>query len=492
MCLRRASCCLAMFFLAAGHLMAEPLSISEELDLAKSVRDYNARQYDRALERLNAPEFQENLVARYYSGLAALASGRGTEAVEELKYVSGLSNAPAEAYLDLGAAQLAAGDGEGAVTSLTTFESIQPTNSTGQILLAMALKQTGRGGEASARFQVAAGDPSFRGLALGFLSPPSQPMLPGSPASYPVQCAPHVCQTKSAADKWWNLTLLTGYQYDSNVTLAPEFVGLGSGQDIRDSSAIVALFGDVRLFDRDTWNLGLVTSAFGTFHDEATQFDVQDYMGGVYSNRIIAPNLMAGIRYEFHSTQLDYQLFSSQHRIAPNITRLMGDLGHLTAYYEFENQQFEDPGLIQALDRDSNINALGLTQAFYTGNGDGRLFFGYRYEEADADGNDFDRATHMANVRVEKPLNDCLIVDAGYRHFWDNYDDPNNLDFAGRRRVDRRNEVRAGIQFTKSASESIRVDYTFIDSESNVQNLFGVNFFEYDRHLVSVQYVIDF
>lgn len=490
MCLRHAICCFALFFVAAGPLRSEPLSISEELNLAKSIRDYNSKQYDNVLERLSAPAYKENLVARYYSGLAALASGRAAEAVKDLEYVTGLGDAPTEAYLDLGAAQLAAGDSESAVESLTTFESFQPANSTGQMLLAMALQQTGRRGEASARFQVAADDPSFRGLALGFLSPPSQPI---SPDSYPVQCPQQVCQhTRQASDKWWNLTLLTGYQYDSNVTLAPEFVGLGSGQDIEDSSAIVALFGDVRLFDQDTWNLGLVSSAFGTFHDEATQFDVQDYMGGFYSNRMIAPNLMAGIRYEFHSTQLDYKLFSQQHRLVPNITRLMGDFGHLTGYYEFENQQFEDPGLIQALDRDSNINAFGLTQAFYTGDGDGRLFFGYRYEEADADGDDFDRATHMANVRVEKPLSDRLIVDAGYRHFWDNYDDPNNLDFSGRERVDRRNEVRAGIQFTRSDCDSIRVDYTFIDSQSNVQNLFGVNFFEYARHLVSVQYVVDF
>ena len=107
-------------------------------------------------------------------------------------------------------------------------------------------------------------------------------------------------------------------------------------------------------------------------------------------------------------------------------------------------------------------------------------------------GSDFDRMTHMATARIEQPLNKCLIADGAYRYFWDDYDNPNSLDFAGRPRVDRRSVVRAGLQYTRNDHASVRADYTFINSQSNTENLFGVKFFEYDRHLLSVQYVYNF
>jgi hypothetical protein len=98
----------------------------------------------------------------------------------------------------------------------------------------------------------------------------------------------------------------------------------------------------------------------------------------------------------------------------------------------------------------------------------------------------------MVTARWEKPVNSCVIVDAEYRHFWDDYSNSNSLDFAGRPREDRRSEVRAGIQGILNDCSSLRLDYTFIDSNSNTANLFDVQFYEYDRHIVSLQYIVDF
>ena len=105
----------------------------------------------------------------------------------------------------------------------------------------------------------------------------------------------------------------------------------------------------------------------------------------------------------------------------------------------------------------------------------------------------------MFTARYETPLEKlgvswlCDVVwDVEYRYFVEDYANPNSLDFSGRARDDRRSEFRTGAQkfFTKQLS--LRTDYTFVDNSSNTSNLFGVHFYEYDRHIFSTQLIYDF
>ncbi|MCH7724936.1 MAG: hypothetical protein IH991_00435, partial [Planctomycetes bacterium] len=49
-----------------------------------------------------------------------------------------------------------------------------------------------------------------------------------------------------------------------------------------------------------------------------------------------------------------------------------------------------------------------------------------------------------------------------------------------------------GLQFIINPKVSIRTDYTYINSDSNVANLFGVRFFDFDRHLLQTLLIYDF
>src|SRR5690606_16519776 len=120
------------------------------------------------------------------------------------------------------------------------------------------------------------------------------------------------------------------------------------------------------------------------------------------------------------------------------------------------------------------------------------IYAGYRYQDADTDGSDFDRHSHMVTGRIERPLGYGVIADAEVRHFWDDYASPNSLDFFDRPREDTRVEVRTGIQKAFPRNFTLRLDYTYLGSNSNTQNLFGVNFYEFDRHIVSTQAIYDF
>ena len=105
----------------------------------------------------------------------------------------------------------------------------------------------------------------------------------------------------------------------------------------------------------------------------------------------------------------------------------------------------------------------------------------------------------MVTARIEMPLGDLdipflsdVVWDAEYRFFHDQYENANSLDFFDRVRRDRRHEFRTGLQKYFSKQLSLRLDYTFAHNSSNVENLFGVRFYEYDRHIVSTQLIYDF
>jgi len=308
-----------------------------------------------------------------------------------------------------------------------------------------------------------------------------------------VDCGATVdCGSACATPQVWHLTFLTGYQYDSNVTLEPQFQGLGAGRGIEDSGWFEALFGDYQIVRQEYWNLGIIGSAYANQYFSADQFDAQDYMGGGYANALVSDQMLMGIRYEFHNALLDYRQFATEHRLVPNLSIIEGDFGHTTLYYEFDGRQFDVPPLIPALDRSGNVHAVGGTQAVYTWQGLGRLYFGYRHEWADADGSDFDRSTNMVTARVERPIGKRFVADFDVQQYWDDYENPNSLDFFGNPREDDRMELRTGLQFIWTEHISLRADYTFINSNSNTKNLFDVRFYDYNRHLLTTQVIYDF
>ena len=398
--------------------------------------------------------------------------------------------------LTTGMNHLADGQLAAAAEALSAYLETSPNDQVAQLVLGEVLVEQGDLRGAQARLAAAASDASLAPFAEQLLGPAELPQRAIDDGSVPCPC--ETCDECQGYDPWfdperrWNFTVLTGYQYDSNVVLAPEFVGLGAATNRDDSSWFVASFGDYRLIQEPDLNVGLIMSTFDNFYFEQNDFDLQDYMLGAYANRAVNECWLAGIRFEFHETLLDYAHFANEFRLVPNLTYLQGDFGHFTSYYEFDAGQFDILPLVPALDRDARVNAVGFTQAIYTFAGLGRWFFGYRYEDAEADGDDFDRSTHMATARFERPICERWVMDGEVRQFWDDYDDPNSLDFFGNERSDQRTEVRWGLQWYLLRHASLRLDYTFINSNSNVANLFGVRFFEYDRHLVAPQFIYDF
>ena len=469
-----------------------------ETELSAGVQKFSAGDYRGALAHFNRVA-DDNQTAAQYRALCHLELGDTKAALLEL----GRAHRPQEPsndHLKAGLAHFANSEPVEASRELGHYLQLHPGDAYVHLVLGAIEIEQGRNEQAQPHLE--------RALADDRLAVYAESLGAGDIGASPAEQYPESDIWSSAegqsdagvsADAYgaaearrWNFTVLTGYQYDSNVTLSSDFVGLGSGTDQEDSSWFVASFGDYRLIQESDRNIGLIMSTYDNFYFNQNEFDFQDYMGGAYANAALGDAWIAGIRYEFHQSLLDYDEFASEHRLVPNLTFREGDFGHTTAYYEYDATQFNFLPLVPAQDRDGDVHAFGVTQAIYTFCGQGRLFLGYRYEQAFTKGTDFDRSTNMLTARIERPLSERWVFDAEARQFWDDYENPNSLDFFGRPRGDQRTEARTGLQFYFTGHASVRMDYTYIYSNSNTENLFGVNFFEYDRHLLLTQFIYDF
>lgn len=472
---------------SANPISFKPLDAEQELALHEGILKFEQGKYSQALEALQPIDASHPVATRYRS-LCYLELGELRSAIVELKSAE-TAETNANRQLDAAVDHFSNGNSSTAVAELQAHTRANPQDAYSQLVLGASLAEEGDFTGAHRALAMAQHDSR--------LAPYVQPIQnelrhlneydSGSMMSYN-GC---LCEEIAPA-KRYNLAMIFGSQYDSNVGQSSNFTGLGAVADKDDYGMFAGMFGDYRLIQEADRNLGVITSVYSNWFFDQDQFDIQDYSGGIYANQLLTENLFAGVRYEFHANALGNNHFANEHRLVPSINLLEGDLGHTTWFYEFDSIDYGAPVLIRDLDPSGDIHAFGVTQALYTFDGLGRVFMGYRYENANTKGADFERQTNQANARVEVPLTEKIIGDLGIRYFWDNYDNPNNLDFALRARSDERSVLRSGMQMILSENVSARLDYTWTNSTSNTANLFGVQFFDYSRHQVSAQWIYDF
>jgi tetratricopeptide (TPR) repeat protein len=504
-------------------------ALDAELGLNRGVMNFERGRYEEALREFGRARTAGS-GALYYRGLSLMALERAKEALADLQNVRSTPGAPEEVQLDVAVARLATGDAAGAESVLKEYTANHPGDVYGQYFLGVARFRQKRYDEAIENFKLASAETTlapyldfYQGLAsyaqddtnyrelfnrfensgeavgapAGLIRqlngmPMRGDAVPGQAAGFNQPAVNGV--TGPPADRRWNLAVINGYEYDTNVAIAPSIIplGLGTNGNIPDSRWVISTFGEYRLVQREKWVMGLIGSTYDSFQFHVTQYNIQDYMGGVYSNIAAGKSWILGARYEFHETLLDGRQFIEEHRFTPNLTFKEGEFGHFTTFYEFNPVSVTGLALIPAQNRSGPVNTVGATQAFYLFNGAGRLYANYLYQTAKTLGTDFDRATNSVDARLEFPLPFRIVGNIEARYFWDDYRFPNSLDFLGRPRRDGRIEARIGFQKFLNQHLSVRAEYLYTNNQSNVRNLFDQSFYSYNRSVVSVLLVYDF
>ena len=467
-------------------IVADP--IEQELRLQRAIAKSLMGQHGKAIETLGRLA-QEDTAAMYAAGVWNLEQGELEKGVELLEQVANRPDAPAEVFKMLATGYLHLDLAGRAEAAAAAFLQEHQEDRYAHYVHGLAMLRQQEGERARlALHQAGYDDEEVDEIQLVMMQVPVDVAQRRSTISNTLGTAQQNFGRTRSEEKDYNLTLLFAGEYDSNVPLQPQFVGLGSNIDYEDYRFLFASFLDVNLLSTEEYNLGMVASTYTTFQLDETQFNIQDYMGGAYANAVLTDDLIGSFRYEYHHTLVDQDRFAIDHRLTPSLTWL-GSRGHTTAFYEYNPIDADAPARIPAQFQSADIHRLGLTQAAYTYGGDGRVYVGYQYANAIADGSDFDRESHMVTTRIECPLPRNWIADFDVRYVWDDYDNPNSLDFFDRVRNDDRLELRTGLQKNFAKPVSLRFDYTYFNNDSNTENLFGVRFYDYDRHIFSTQLI---
>jgi len=296
----------------------------------------------------------------------------------------------------------------------------------------------------------------------------------------------------------FTLQVAAGIEYDSNVPLVQNNSLLPPGtkhqQDARFVLQPRASFSFVR---NDRLELGIDTTDYFAWQSYDNDFDIASYGVGAFGNFRINPKLFAGLRYDFNYLELGHDPFLKRNTVTPNLTFIEPKIGYTTAYYQFEARQFDPVPPTKVLDRDSHNNVLGIVQGIdfptFARNGlqAPRVEVGFRYENQDATGSDFDGNFFTLGGAYYMPICKKWTADAGLDATYFAYDHANSLDKNGRERSDYEVRPHLGVTWQANRYVALRGDYTFTYHSSNVE-AGNVRPYAYNQHVVGVRAIVTY
>ena len=277
-----------------------------------------------------------------------------------------------------------------------------------------------------------------------------------------------------------------------------------------DSRIVVQPYGSYSLIRNDKLDAALQGSGYFAYQFELNDFDVASYQIGPYVSYRLSRNVTAGLQYAFNYIEFGHDPYLNRNIVTPSLTIIEPKMGAYTQlYYQFEARQFQDQfahldptttslDARNTLDRDGQVHTFGLTQSFATPEifkdaGASNLELTYRLSDQETRGSDYDALTNQVGLIFSTPLPFWkLKADAGVSYEVDNYRHPNSLDTVDHhQRFDQILNASVGVQREIFKGCSVRVDYNYTNSNSNV-DFAGQGIYDYDRHQVGVRLIYNF
>lgn len=278
-----------------------------------------------------------------------------------------------------------------------------------------------------------------------------------------------------------------GFEYDSNVVLAPSDEARKTAfaiTDQADGRATITVGGGWMPLRTEHVRLSLAYEFYQSLYFNLTNLNLQDHRPSVSVTGRWG-------RYELGAIgQYDYDLlggesFVQQGIALPWVRVLENEFGHSELYYRFRGQDYMDEDFDRRVD--GFDHAIGARQFVYLGNPERSLWVGYRYDLSDVVSSRYDYNGHLGEVGVRWTLpRYALESNVAY---WLHHEDYGSASQTfsgdpprpqGAQRRDNDHAVRLSLQKKLTAWWLVRCSYYGAFSQSNQAT------FEYDRHVASV------
>jgi Tfp pilus assembly protein PilF len=487
---------IAVAALAAALLAPGPAGASERSEIltARGLAKLGAGDHAGAIGLFNeaVAADSEDVHALYFR---AVTRGRQKDldgAAADLRAALAVKPDFAAAALELGVVLIDAGDEEGAIAPLEAARRDNALEARASFLLGFARLRTGDLAAAGADFSRAAElDAELRvpaeyyaGVAayksgnwpdaeVRFNSVVRQ--SPGSELGRNAEdfLARMTGRAVAQADRPYELHAETGFEYDSNVPLAPDGNQDALGvTDEGDGRFVIAAGGRYFPYQGRGMTFSLGYDFFQSLHFDLTDFNLQDHRPAADFTYSRGP-LHAGVaaRYDYYLRKTDG--FLSQFTGVPWIAYDEGNLGRAEAFYRFRSQDYqEDPfDVLNGIN-----NSIGVRQIFFLGSPARTLSLGYRFDKQDSSkssGKAFEYDGHELGVGLGADLPAAISGQAFYAYRFE--------DYAGASdgRKDHEHQIVLSAERPLTDLLGVRLAYfgTFNDSNQSV--------FQYDRNVVS-------
>ncbi|MFT4572312.1 MAG: Tfp pilus assembly protein PilF [Hyphomicrobiaceae bacterium] len=270
-----------------------------------------------------------------------------------------------------------------------------------------------------------------------------------------------------------------GFEYDSNVSLAPnddslsrDQLGITNKDDVR---TVLTAGGSYAIHADENFQVSVSYDVVQSLHADLSEFDLQTHRLGAQVAHFRGP-ITLGLNGTWGYSFLDTESFLSEGALMPWLRVAEGEFGHAELYYRLRNRDYIlDPF---AAPRDSFNHTAGARQFFYLDGSDRYVSLGYRWDHDDADnavGKRFNYDGHQFEAGVGWRFAGEITADAIYAYKLEDYSHPDAL---GRdddeQTVVVRAEKRLGRLLWATASYVTRLN----DSNQAA--------FDYDRHIGSV------
>jgi tetratricopeptide (TPR) repeat protein len=393
-------------------------------------------------------------------GVALDESGKPVEAIPPLEQASRRRELEATARLYLGIAQLHADRPADARANLAAVSVLDPRLApTAEYYLGLASQRAGETEEAERHFAAAEAAPD---TAAG-------------------REARDILQRMREGGKPWTVYGSVGFQYDSNVVLAGNDVGISRKDDGR---AVIDVGGAYSWRLGDALRLSTGYEFFQSLHFDLHEFNLQDHrpeirlLGGWDFVRF---GLLA--RYDFYLR--DGSAFLNQATGSPWISVDEAGRGRLDTYYRVRLRDF----LESRFDvRDSVNQAPGIRQVFYLGAPERYFAVGYQFDREDPnhntdDANSFAYDGHEVNFALGCTFPFGLSAEADYAYRQEQYPAGSRFTVANPTREGRLDKVH---QVALLARQPIWGPLRVVVGYFGDFNGSNDPTFDYDRHIASI------
>lgn len=257
----------------------------------------------------------------------------------------------------------------------------------------------------------------------------------------------------------WSIEASAGIEYDDNLTV--EELDVTSGKE--DVAAVLDLSVAYSFPGMSDYDLEAGYDFYQSLYQDFSEFNLQTH--GLYlSGSREFGEIDAGLSYRFTHSRLDNDNFLQIHNLTPSLGYSLKSNWYLSVAYSYQYKDFYDQQ-----ERDGHQNALTLDNYIVFNENRSYVRLGYRFEDEDTDGPQYDYLGHYFNGGLSTPMplfSQQAKLDLSYEYYTRDYS--NITPSIGKERGDHRHRFGLGAQVDLSDAFFARLKYEYIDATSNL------------------------